>query len=170
MGLLILAASPLTPLRAEVSKERFDTVVIDAGHGGEDTGARSPDGLSEKDVVLEVTQRLAGRLRKSGLNVALTRSGDEFVPLEVRTAIANEAGGDLFISIHANSARNTKAHGIETYFVSLEASDEGAKQVAERANWNFSKKFLNQVLAFGLLLLLLAPNAPKHLQTAAVIW
>ena len=139
MGLLILAASPLTPLRAEVSKERFDTVVIDAGHGGEDTGARSPDGLSEKDVVLEVTQRLAGRLRKSGLNVALTRSGDEFVPLEVRTAIANEAGGDLFISIHANSARNTKAHGIETYFVSLEASDEGAKQVAERENDAFER-------------------------------
>ena len=139
MGFLILAASPLTALRAEVPKQRFDTVVIDAGHGGEDTGARSPDGLSEKDVVLDVTQRLADRLEKSGLTVALTRSGDEFVPLEVRTAIANDAGGDLFISVHANSARNTKAHGIETYFVSLEASDDGAKQLAARENDAFER-------------------------------
>ena len=139
MGLLTLLVIPVLPLRAQAPLDRFDTVVIDAGHGGEDAGARSPGGLSEKDLVLDVTQRLAKRLTKSGLNVVLTRSGDEFVPLEVRTAIANDAGGDLFISIHANSASNSRAHGIETYFVSLEASDDSAKQVAARENESFER-------------------------------
>ena len=134
IALLVLSVCSGRALADTGSRERFDTVVIDAGHGGEDAGARSREGLSEKDVVLDVSRRLARRLEKSGLKVALTRSGDEFVPLEVRTAIANDAGGDLFISVHANSARNTKAHGIETYFVSLEASDEGARQLATREN------------------------------------
>jgi N-acetylmuramoyl-L-alanine amidase len=139
MALFLSGVCPLASLHAEVPKARFDTVVIDAGHGGEDEGARSRDGLSEKDVVLDVSRRLARRLEAAGLRVALTRTGDEFVPLEVRTAIANDSDGDLFISVHANSARNTKAQGIETYFVSLEASDDGAKQLALRENDAFDR-------------------------------
>lgn len=125
------------PASAGSPRDRFDTVVIDAGHGGEDAGAQSHAGLSEKDLVLDISRRLARRLRAQGLKVALTRSNDEFVPLEVRTAIANDAGGDLFISVHANSAPNTQATGIETYFVSLEASDELAQSVAFRENRAF---------------------------------
>lgn len=120
--------------RAGEARDRFDTVVIDAGHGGEDWGARGRSGLSEKTLVLDVSQRLARRLREQGLKVALTRQSDEFVPLELRTAIANDAGGDLFISVHANSAKSEKPHGIETYFVSLDASDERAKRLAAREN------------------------------------
>lgn len=138
-ALLLPCICPWASLQAEVPQERFDTVVIDAGHGGEDTGARSRAGLSEKDVVLDVSRRLARRLEASGLRVSLTRTGDEFVPLEVRTAIANDTDGDLFISVHANSARNTKAQGIETYFVSLEASDDGAEQLALRENDAFDQ-------------------------------
>ena len=134
MGFSLLGISPAW---AKSPPARFDTVVIDAGHGGEDVGARSRAGLFEKDVVLDVSRRLARRLRAQGLNVALTRAADEFVPLEVRTAIANDAGGDLFISVHANSARNTDAHGIETYFVSLAASDESADRLASRENHAF---------------------------------
>jgi N-acetylmuramoyl-L-alanine amidase len=114
--------------------DRFDVVVLDAGHGGEDDGARGSGGLVEKDVALDVVQRLATRLRKDGLRVVMTRDRDVFVPLEERTSIANDARGDLFISIHANAARSASPRGIETYFVSLEASDAEARKVAELEN------------------------------------
>jgi N-acetylmuramoyl-L-alanine amidase len=117
--------------------DRFDTVVIDAGHGGDDHGARGPRGLVEKDLVLDVARRLAARLRRGGLRVVMTRSDDRFVPLEERTAIANDARGDLFLSIHANAARDTDVRGIETFFLSLKASDDAAQRVAERENQAF---------------------------------
>ncbi len=119
---------------AEPSRDHFDSVVIDAGHGGEDHGARGPRGLVEKDLVLDVCNRLAERLDAAGLRVTLTRGSDEFVPLEVRTSVANDARADLFVSIHANSAATDKPRGIETYFVSLESSDDMARQVAAREN------------------------------------
>ncbi len=119
--------------------DRFDAVVIDAGHGGEDEGARGPRGALEKDVVLDVASRLAARLRAQGLRVVLTREADHFVPLERRTAIANDARGDLFVSIHANAARDHGAHGVETYFLSLDATDEDAARVAERENGAFRR-------------------------------
>jgi len=84
-----------------------------------------------------VSKRLAERLRGEGLRVTLTRDDDTFVPLEVRTSVANDARADLFISIHANSARSAKPRGIETYFVSLESSDDAASQVAARENEAF---------------------------------
>src|SRR5262245_33655866 len=117
--------------------DRFDTVVIDAGHGGEDEGAKGPAGSLEKDVVLDVASRLAARLRQRGLRVVMTRDSDRFVPLERRTAIANDARGDLFVSIHANAAPDHGAHGVETYFLSLDASDDAAARVAERENGAF---------------------------------
>ena len=120
------------------SLDRFDTVVIDAGHGGEDEGARGVDGLLEKDLVLDVSRHLAAQLRRAGLRVVMTRERDVFVPLEQRTNLANDARADLFISVHANAARDTGARGSETYFMSLEASDEHARGVALRENEAFA--------------------------------
>jgi N-acetylmuramoyl-L-alanine amidase len=119
--------------------DRFDTVVIDAGHGGEDEGAKGPRGELEKNVVLDVAQRLAEALQDEGLRVVMTRDADEFVSLEKRTYIANDARGDLFVSIHANAASDDSIRGTETFFLSLEASDESARRVAERENQSFGK-------------------------------
>jgi N-acetylmuramoyl-L-alanine amidase len=115
----------------------FDSVVIDAGHGGDDHGARGPGGLLEKELVLDVSRRFARRLRERGLEVLETRTADEFVPLETRTMLANDAGADLFVSIHANSSDSTRPRGSEVYFASLDASDERARAVAERENQAF---------------------------------
>jgi N-acetylmuramoyl-L-alanine amidase len=116
---------------------RFDTVIVDAGHGGENEGARGAGGLLEKDLVLDVAQRLAARLQEHQLHVILTRPDDTFVPLEQRTSIANDARADLFVSIHANASRDTKVRGIETFFLSLSASDDDARRVARRENQAF---------------------------------
>jgi N-acetylmuramoyl-L-alanine amidase len=118
--------------------ERFDTVVIDAGHGGSDVGAKGFSGVFEKDVSLAVARNLAVRLRARGLTVVMTRDADVRVPLEQRTAIANDARGDLFVSIHANASADTSIHGSETYFLALEASDSGAAGVAQRENSAFA--------------------------------
>ena len=117
--------------------DRFDTVVLDPGHGGDDDGARGARGLLEKDVVLDVARRMARRLRSRGLEVVMTRSDDRFVGLEERTAIANDARADLFVSIHANAAEDRSARGIEVYFHSLDASDEAASRVAFLENRAF---------------------------------
>lgn len=130
----LLFAVPAALAADDPARDRFDVVILDAGHGGEDEGARGGAGLVEKKLVLDVAQRLASRLRTRGLRVVLTRDGDDFVPLETRTAVANDARGDLFISIHANSSHSAKPRGIETYFVSLEASDDLSHQVAKREN------------------------------------
>ena len=146
VGIVLALAVPATVLageaavRGEAYRDRFDTVVIDAGHGGDDEGARGPHGLREKDVVLDVARSLAARLKRAGLHVVMTRAKDQFVPLEERTSIANDARGDLFISIHANAAHDEGARGSETYFMSLEASDEHARGVALRENESFAAK------------------------------
>lgn len=118
----------------------FDTVVIDAGHGGGDHGALSRRGLAEKEIVLDVSQRLAARLRKRGISVRLTRMDDRFVSLETRTSLANSAGADLFISVHANAAATARPRGVETYYVSLDASDAQAERLAQRENDAFSAR------------------------------
>jgi N-acetylmuramoyl-L-alanine amidase len=113
---------------------KIGKIVIDPGHGGHDTGTIGPTGLEEKDVVLDVALRLAKILREqASSDVILTRSTDVFIPLEERTAIANEKGADLFISIHANSSRDRSARGIETYYLNF-TSDPGALEVAAREN------------------------------------
>jgi len=129
----LLAPAPL--LAAEARRPNgFDTVVIDAGHGGDDEGARGASGLFEKALVLDIAQRLAERLHDRGFKVVLTRRDDRFVPLEERTSIANDARGDLFISIHANASRDEGVRGIETFFLALSASDDHAENVARREN------------------------------------
>ncbi len=119
--------------------DRFDRVVIDAGHGGEDDGARGARGLTEKEVVLDVSQRVARALEARGVEVLLTRTDDTFIPLEERTSRANDARADLFVSIHANSAKHAKPSGIETFFVSLDATDEDAAELAARENEAFGE-------------------------------
>jgi N-acetylmuramoyl-L-alanine amidase len=112
--------------------------VVDAGHGGEKDGAIGPGGVKEKDLALAIARRVAARLRAQGAEVRLTRDGDEPLELDRRTAIANDAAADLFLSIHLNSMPTVKAraraHGIETYFLSLDASDARASAVAAREN------------------------------------
>ena len=108
-------------------------IVIDAGHGGGDPGAHA-NGLREADVVLDIARRVAEGLESQpGVEVVMTRTDDTFVPLRARTALANEVGADLFLSIHANASRNSKAHGVETYFLDF-ALDPEAERVAAREN------------------------------------
>jgi N-acetylmuramoyl-L-alanine amidase len=114
---------------------KIGRIVIDAGHGGHDTGTIGPTGLMEKDLCLDVALRLGKIIeqRLPGADVIYTRSDDTFVPLEERTNIANQAKADLFISIHANSSRDHAARGIETYYLNLKGSAE-AMEVAAREN------------------------------------
>jgi len=113
---------------------KIGKIVIDPGHGGHDTGTIGPNGLLEKDVVLDVAKRL-GRLLESrlGAEVIYTRRDDTFIPLETRTAIANRERADLFISIHANSSRDSDARGVETYYLNFTSSPD-ALEVAAREN------------------------------------
>jgi N-acetylmuramoyl-L-alanine amidase len=114
---------------------KISRIVIDAGHGGHDTGTIGPTGLMEKDLCLDVALRLGKIIqqRLPGAEVVFTRSDDTFIPLEERTNIANQTKADLFISIHANSSRNHAARGIETYYLNLKGSAE-AMEVAAREN------------------------------------
>ena len=96
---------------------RAPLVVIDPGHGGYDSGTEVAAPLFEKDLALQVALRLSGELRARGMRVALTRAGDDFVTLADRTAFANRAGADLFISIHLNSSSDVGTAGIETYYL-----------------------------------------------------
>jgi len=109
-------------------------VVLDAGHGGHDQGTQGPKGLLEKDLVLDVTLRL-GKLIEQGLGseVIYTRADDTFVPLEGRTALANEKKADLFLSIHANSSAYPRISGVETYYLNMTESKE-ALALAQREN------------------------------------
>jgi N-acetylmuramoyl-L-alanine amidase len=110
-------------------------IVLDAGHGGHDTGAVGPGGLQEKDLVLDVTRRVARLLEdKLDVKVSLSRDNDQFVTLRDRTTFANKERADLFVSIHANAHRESASAGVETYFLSSEATDGTARQVAALEN------------------------------------
>ncbi len=114
---------------------KINRIVIDPGHGGYDTGTIGPHGLMEKNVCLDVALRLGRLIHKKlpGAEVIYTRKTDVFVPLEERTAIANQAKADLFISIHANASHDENARGIETYYLSFTTSQE-ALETASREN------------------------------------
>ncbi len=113
---------------------KIGKIVIDPGHGGHDTGTIGPEGLQEKDLVLEVGRRLGKLLEtRLGADVVYTRKNDTFIPLETRTAIANQQRADLFISIHANSSHDSAARGVETYYLNFTSSPE-ALEVAAREN------------------------------------
>ena len=113
---------------------KIGRIVVDAGHGGHDTGTIGPNNLLEKDLVLDVALRLGKLLtNRLGADVVYTRDDDTFVPLETRTAIANQNEADLFISIHANSSRDPSARGVETYYLNFTSSAD-ALEVAAREN------------------------------------
>lgn len=115
--------------------EPLRLIVLDAGHGGHDPGATGPTGVMEKDVTLDVIKRVARLVDEElGVKVALTRSTDVFVPLRERTNFANKQRADLFVSVHANAHPNAVSEGVETYFLSSEASDSNARQVAAAEN------------------------------------
>ena len=95
---------------------RFHTVVLDAGHGGIDRGAKGVDGSTEKKYALDTTKRVERRLKRAGYRVVMTRKGDYFVPLPTRAAISNRTRGAVFVSIHYNWASRSGASGTETYY------------------------------------------------------
>lgn len=137
--ILQLAASFIAQaffVEAQISKDSvLKTIVIDPGHGGEDTGAVGPSGIKEKDINLAIAMRLKKLLaEKTNAIVILTRADDRFIPLDERTNIANKNEADLFISIHTNASYRKGADGVETYFLSFEASDEDAKRAVAFEN------------------------------------
>jgi N-acetylmuramoyl-L-alanine amidase len=119
----VIAPAPalLTDSVESVSASAFPLsvhrVVLDAGHGGSDPGASSISNVSEKDVTLDIQQRLSAMLRKSGFEVVLTRGDDRLIPLRERAHIANGSGSDIFVSIHVNSIPHPNNHGVETYYL-----------------------------------------------------
>jgi N-acetylmuramoyl-L-alanine amidase len=127
----------LTSIAAKKKRERTRLVVIDAGHGGDDPGARGPGGVIEKTVVLAVAKALVAELADvPGVQVMMTRDKDFFIPLRERYRIAEKAKADVFISIHANSSRRRgSGSGTEVYFLSLKgASDQAADDLADLEN------------------------------------
>ena len=131
---LALAGSGAPPARAP---EPAFVVVLDPGHGGEKEGAVGPGGVREKEVALQIARRVAAQLRRQGGRVVLTRTGDVAVPLARRAALANAVRADLFVSIHLNAMpgpARVHARGVETYFLSADASDASATAVAAREN------------------------------------
>ncbi|WP_158749368.1 N-acetylmuramoyl-L-alanine amidase [Acidobacterium sp. S8] len=113
---------------------KIGRIVVDAGHGGHDSGTLGPGGIEEKDIVLDVALRLGKLLKQRlGADVIYTRDDDTFIPLETRTAIANKAQADLFISVHANSSSDASARGVETYYLNFTTSAD-ALEVAAREN------------------------------------
>ncbi len=125
------ATNSTSPLPAKTGKFR---IVLDAGHGGWDLGTVGRQGLLEKDLVLDVTQRLRKLLQaRLGFDVMLTRSGDEYLPLDQRADFANQAQADLFVSIHANYSSSATARGVETYYTNF-FSTPGSREAEKRTD------------------------------------
>ncbi|MBI4309635.1 MAG: N-acetylmuramoyl-L-alanine amidase [Candidatus Omnitrophica bacterium] len=117
----VLAPFGITPgvpgAKVDWSRLKIRTVILDPGHGGKDPGARGPNGVREKDVVIDIAKRMKVLLEQGGLKVIMTRNSDYFISLGQRTEIASRSDADLFVSIHANSNPARKAHGMEVYYV-----------------------------------------------------
>src|SRR2546428_3990268 len=129
-GALALVLSCLLGACATASKtstkntsKTFKTVVVDAGHGGKDTGAYRRSGPPEKMATLDVAERLDRKLRESQLKTVMTRSSDVFIPLDERVAIENSQKNAIFVSIHFNDSRRRGIHGFETYYHSGDSFD-----------------------------------------------
>jgi len=126
----------LTPALAKTGKFR---IVLDAGHGGWDLGTVGRQGLLEKDLVLDVTQRLGKLLQaRLGSEVMFTRSGDTYLPLDQRADFANQAQADLFVSVHANYSSSAAARGVETYYTNL-FSAPGSREVETHDDGSLAK-------------------------------
>jgi len=145
-----LKAAPVVELAAKASDQRLPArtllgrtgkfrIVLDAGHGGWDLGTVGRQGLLEKDLVLDVTQRLGKLLQaRLGSEVMFTRTGDTYLPLDLRADMANEAQADLFVSVHANYSDSATARGVETYYTNL-FSAPGSREAEKHDDGTFSK-------------------------------
>ena len=123
----------VTPIAVGDTNWRLDTIILDAGHGGNDHGAVA-NGTSDKEVAIGVVRRLGAMIESElGVRVVYTRRGDEFHTLRERGRIANRNGGKLFISVHANAASSSRAYGTETFFLAPHRT-ESAREVMEREN------------------------------------
>jgi N-acetylmuramoyl-L-alanine amidase len=132
-GLATTARVPVNPGSA-IPKARKVRVVIDPGHGGKDPGARSSGGLVEKDLTLDISKRLAVKLKeKLGFEVFLTRQADQYVSLGSRKDMANRLDADLFVSIHANAHKSKRLSGIETYYLK-NSNDRATLRLANLEN------------------------------------
>jgi N-acetylmuramoyl-L-alanine amidase len=156
----LLAPAPKErPLKVHIPESRIGgklrRIVVDAGHGGRDPGAIGPRGTKEKDVVLALAKILAKKLEHDlGCEVIMTRTGNTFLQLEERTAIANKVKADLFISIHANASTNRRARGVETYYLNFSKNAKAVEVVARE-----NKTSLKQVGDLEMILLDLLANS-----------
>ncbi|MDQ6765433.1 MAG: N-acetylmuramoyl-L-alanine amidase [Verrucomicrobiota bacterium] len=116
VGLFALVSCSTETAERRNTSRTFDTVVVDAGHGGKDSGAYRRSGPPEKTVTLDVAQRLNRKLRESQFHTVMTRSSDVFIPLDERVAIGNRQANAVFVSIHFNDSRGRGIHGYETYY------------------------------------------------------
>ena len=112
----LTSCSTTGPVGQKNTTRSFSTVVVDAGHGGRDSGATRRYGPPEKVVALDVAQRLNKKLRDSQLHTVMTRNSDVFIPLDERVAIGNRTANSIFVSIHFNDASRRGVHGFETYY------------------------------------------------------
>lgn len=128
---LLPACASMRHAAVKNTTKTFSTVVVDAGHGGKDSGAYRRSGPPEKIVTLDVAQRLNRKLRESQLKTVMTRSSDVFIPLDERVAIENAQKNAIFVSIHFNDSRRRGIHGFETYYHSG-ASFDLANRIQEK--------------------------------------
>ena len=127
--------TPSVADRPQTKSRPIDTICVDPGHGGEDLGAMGKSKLAEKDITLAVSQKLRKLVQsKLGLRVIMTREKDAEVSLNTRASIANNQQAQMFVSIHVNSSFRKSAFGSETYFVSLNATDQEALELARKEN------------------------------------
>lgn len=138
--------------KAKIKPGKIRRIVVDPGHGGHDPGAIGAGGTKEKDVVLQIGLKLAHKLKEElGIDAVLTRSTDEFIELQERTAIANKVGADLFVSVHANASLNRSANGIETYYLNLAKTEKTAQLAAKENGTSLEKVSLLQAVLFDLM-------------------
>jgi len=155
MKRLVVSISPVRNGEGKAAERKGRTkkrIIVDAGHGGHDTGAIGPKGLYEKDVVLDIARRIKKHIQKSSCcEVILTRDRDIFIPLNERAAIANRHSADFFISVHANASPNKNARGIETYLLNWTDNEE-AMNVAARENAISVEKMKKEQDELGIIL------------------
>jgi N-acetylmuramoyl-L-alanine amidase len=131
---------PVSPTPQSTFDGTIDVIVVDAGHGGKDYGAIGPDKTREKDVALAIARQLADQIRADGrFKVIMTRNSDTYLTLQDRANIANKAGADLFISIHANASPSRKANGWNVFFLAP-AKNDSARAVEQLENSYFVRE------------------------------
>jgi len=140
LALVLLAAARQATARP-LAMSRVKTVVLDPGHGGENLGAIAVDGTLEKVLTLAIAERVERILKeRTDAQVYLTRRDDRFVGLRERARFANQVAADVFLSIHCNSEPGHSGHGIETFLLSPEASDEEAARLVEFENQRMAQE------------------------------